>query len=563
MPKYRIAVIDAETDPFLHGRVIAPFCCEFLSEDHCEQFWGPDCMHRLADFLETLPERYVIFAHNGGKFDFHFMSEYLDNPIHVIKARIVSATIHHHTLRDSFAILPVPLRAYEKDTFDYDKMERGRREKHKREILEYLHSDCVSLFSLVTKFIEQFGLRLTIGGTAMREVKRRYKFQRFDANLDAIFRPYYYGGRVQCFRTGIMKGPWKSFDINSQYPYVMSAYRHPMNGTFDQTDKRPRSFKKPYFLHFEGEQWNAIPARADDGSLTFEQKRGEFFACSHELEVALDHGLVKIDKVRAAWIATETISFGDYVSEFFAMKIAAEKAGDKAGRLFAKLLLNSAYGKFGQNSANFRDYHISRDDDEHDALRANGYELEAIYPDFTLWGCASNDPESGLYDVSIAASITSAARAVLLEGLQNAREPIYCDTDSIICKSYKGATDSQALGAFKDEGGAAYAAIAGKKLYALYDRPSDTEAVKYASKGGDLSLAQILQMCRGETVTYKRDAPSFSTLRPVNSDPSKLFITRTFKMTGKPATVRNPARRGSRRKLIGKTAKHGTQSKSL
>jgi hypothetical protein len=528
--KLQLAVFDAETDPFKHGRVVRPFCCQFYTDGLTEVFWGDDCIEKFAAWLENQPRRYMIFAHNGGKFDFHFLHEYIDNPIQVIKSRIVSASMFHHVLRDSYAILPVPLRDYAKDDFDYAKMERPRRERHKREILEYLHSDCLNLYSLVAKFVEQFGVRLTIGGTAMREIKRRYEFERMTPDGDQTFRRFYFGGRVQCFRSGILEGPWTAYDINSQYPHVMKTRLHPVNGNFEETMRRPRSFKRPYFLRFIGRNKNAIPARGDDGSLVFDKPQGEFHACSHELEIALDHGLVEIDKVLECWVANETISFGDYVDEFFEMKLRAEKAGDKAGRLFAKLLLNSAYGKFGQSPEHFRDYHICRDPEEWDGLQEQGFWLEAEYPQFTLWGKKPDDTDGGLYDVSIAASITSAARAVLLDGLQRAVEPIYCDTDSIICKSLKGEVSATKLGAFKNEGSAKTAAIAGKKMYALYEKERG-KPTKLASKGGDLKLRDIVAMCRGATITHKRDAPSFSTARPVNSDPAKLFITRRFTMT--------------------------------
>lgn len=524
--KYQLAVFDAETDPFKHGRPVAPFCCQFYSDGISEQFWGDDCIDRFAAWLEKRSERFMIYAHNGGKFDFHFLHRYLGNPINVIKTRIVSAKMFEHTLRDSFAILPVPLRDYEKDDFDYSKMERDRRQKHKREILDYLHSDCVNLFNLVCKFVEQFGVRLTIGGTAMREMKRRYEFARLDAVADASLRRFYYGGRVQCFRHGVLEGPWKAFDINSQYPKAMRDARHPINGAFDHGDKRPRGFKKPYFIRFTGRNDGALPVRTKTG-LDFTRESGEFLACSHELEIALDHGLVKIDKVHEVLVARETISFGDYVDDFFRMKLEAERVGDKAGRLFAKLLLNSAYGKFGQNPEHFRDYLICHDEDEHDDLYDAGYTLEAEYPAFTLWGKPADDPDGGLYDVSVAASITSAARALMLEGLQQAVDPIYCDTDSIICRDFRGQVDPKALGAWKHEATAHWAAIARKKLYALYDDPKG-RPFKLASKGGDLSLAEIIEVCRGGTVRYDRDAPSYSLTRPFGSDPARLFVSRTF-----------------------------------
>jgi hypothetical protein len=534
--KRKIAVIDTETDPFKYGRVPKPFCCEFYCEDTWEQFWGDDCIEQLFRYLEKLPEPYIIYAHNGGKFDFHFMHDGIENPVRIIKSRIVKADLYHHELRDSYAILPVPLRDYEKEIFDYSMMERPRRNKNKTVILKYLHSDCVSLFNLVRDFVDRFGLKLTIGSTAMAQIRKRHEFKRMGAAEDAVMRRFYYGGRVQCFKSGILPGPWKCVDLNSSYPNSMKNYRHPVNGSFLQTDKMPTDFVRPYFVRFIGKNDNALPSVADDGSLQFDKTEGEFFACSHEIQVAQKYGLIQIEKVLECFVAMETISFGQYVDDFFALKLEAEAAGDKALRLFAKLLLNSGYGKFGQNPDNFRDYMIVRDPGIEDQLEEEGYALDTEFPEFELWSRVSDTGDRAFYDVSIAASITSASRAVLLEGLHAAIDPIYCDTDSIICRDFGGDIHPSRLGAWDLEKESQFVAIAGKKLYAMYDDPKG-KAKKLASKGGTLELADLLKICKGGVFVHKNYAPSFSTSRKICKtgcefpNACKCFITRKFKMT--------------------------------
>lgn len=547
--KRKIAVIDTETDPFKYGRVPAPFCCEFYSEDTWQQFWGEDCIEQLFAYLEKLPDSYIIYAHNGGKFDFHFMHHGLENPVRIIKSRIVSAELYHHQLRDSYAILPVPLRDYEKDVFDYSKMERPKRNRYKTEILKYLHSDCVNLYSLVARFVEQFGTKLTIGSTAMTQIRKRHEFRRLTKMEDECFRRFYFGGRVECFKSGILPGPWKCVDLNSSYPNSMKNFRHPVNGTFFQTTEMPKDFDRPYFLRFIGSNKGALPSVAEDGSLDFNKEYGEFFACSHELKVAARLGLVKIDTVIECFVAMETISFGEYVDDFFALKLQAEAAGDKALRLFAKLLLNSGYGKFGQNPDNFRDYIIVRDPGLEDYLEENGFALDTEFPEFELWSRVSDTGDRAFYDVSIAASITSASRAVLLEGIHNATEPVYCDTDSIICREFSGDIHKTRLGAWDLEKQSQQVAIAGKKLYAMFDfekqknqdptkKPIEGGGVlKLASKGGMLTLRDILKICKGGEHRHFNMAPTFSASRKICKtgcefpNACKCFINRTFKMT--------------------------------
>ena len=121
-----------------------------------------------------------------------------------------------------------------------------------------------------------------------------------------------------------------------------------------------------------------------------------------------------------------------------------------------------------------------------------------------LW---SKPAEEAKYNnVATGASITGAARAVLLRGLSQSVDPIYCDTDSIICQEFTGAVDGAALGSWKLEKTGNSIAIAGRKLYALFD---GDECVKAASKGVRIAPDEIVKVAMGETVVYERDAPTY------------------------------------------------------
>lgn len=516
-----IGVIDTETDPFKYRRIPKPFCVEFYSDRLTEQFWGDDCIDQLCNYLETLEGEYLIFAHNGGKFDFHFMFKYLDNPVKIINSRIVSASVFHHTVRDSFSIIPVPLRDYEKETFDYGKMEKNVREKNKSQILHYLHSDCVHLYTICSAFVDRFGPKLTVGSTAIAELKKRHKFKRMTAETDAQFRPYYYGGRVECFESGIIPGPWKVYDVNSMYPKAMRDFNHPCNGAFSHGTTIPTN-DETYFIHFKGFNHGALPTHTPEG-LNFNVPYGEFFACSHEMKVAAKYGLVEIEEIYSVYTALEHIRFETFVDDFYSEKLASKLAGDKLSEMFSKFMLNSGAGKFGQNPENFEDYQLVREPGRDIELMQEGYNIKQEYPEFEIWAKPSEIFDHSYYDVSIAASITSAARSMLLEGIQNAERPIYCDTDSLICKSLNAEISSKTLGAWKDEGTAATAAIAGKKLYTLYDNPNTPK--KLASKGGDLKIKDIINLCKGKEFIHENMAPTFS----LNKSPH--FITRKFRST--------------------------------
>jgi hypothetical protein len=513
-PQRKIAVIDLETDPFKFGRLPKPFAAGFYDGETYIDFWGPSCVKDLMAYLSGYEEPLLIYAHNGGKFDYFYLFDYLENPVRIINGRITEAAFEHHVLRDSYSIIPRPLRDYAKDEIDYAIFEEHRRNvpKNRADILHYLAKDCEYLHELVSAFVTRFGPKLTIGSTAISELRKLHPFYRTDETHDTKFRPFYFGGRVQAFRTGEIKGAWNIYDVNSMYPHVMRNRLHPTGSRY-ATPNSPRlspSGKligfgdRPFFIEVTGTNRGALPMRTKEG-LDFTIPRGRFLTMSHELQVALKHGLFTVEKVHAAFVPHQTISFEAYVDTHVADKIACKKAGDKGGELFAKLLLNSAYGKFGQNPDNYYDYMIVRDVS---VIPREEWELWDLYEQHNEFGIWRKKSGKKLYfDVATAASITSASRAMLLDAIATSDTPIYCDTDSIICKTFSGHIHDSELGAWKNEGSADMVAIAGKKLYAAFLKG---DCIKSATKGVRLDAADILKLCRGQNVKWKNDAPSFS-----------------------------------------------------
>mgnify|MGYP003385649621 CR=1 FL=1 len=511
----KIAVIDFETDPFLYGRVPAPFAAGFYDGERYIHTWGPNCADELVRVLDTFTEPMIVYAHNGGKFDFHFLMKYISNPIKIIGSRIVSAKIGIHELRDSYAAVPVPLAAYEKTTIDYDKFEVENREAHKTEILNYLKDDCIFLHSLISGFIERFGTQLTIGGASIKQLRAMHPFDLQRESHDRRFRQFYFGGRVQCFEYGVLKRKVKIYDVNSMYPAVMRNAIHPTGKEYITVrdsimDKHGRivgiSNAPFYFARVRATiAGGGLPVRTKKG-LDFHAKQGEFWTTSHEVKVLISRGLIKVEKVIEAHAPYETISFGDFVDKFSEEKINAKKRGDKAAELFAKLILNSSYGKTAQNSENYRDYCIMRGEIPAELE----YQLDADHGEFQIW--SKPVTRHSYIDVAIGASITSASRAVLLEGLLSVKNPVYCDTDSIICESPGNLDiDATRLGAWKFEGEGDRIALAGKKLYAVFN---GTEEVKSASKGAVLNALEIERIAMGEQIQWKNMAPTFSLLNP-------------------------------------------------
>jgi DNA polymerase type B, organellar and viral len=498
----KLAVFDFETDPFKFGRIPVPFSWGFFDGEKYSYDWGEKCITNFLNFLEDTEDDYLIYAHNGGKFDFMFFIEHFRQDIKIVNGRILEAKIGRHIFRDSYAILPIPLSAYGKDEIDYDKMEKEVRDQHRDEILSYLKTDCTKLFELVSEFVKEFGDILTIGGAAIKELKKFHKFETASSGYDKFFRKYYFGGRCQCFETGIIRTPIKIFDVNSMYPFVMSDSLHPVSVDCDVSNSIG---KNTAFVSWTGFNFGAVPTRLKNG-LNFNVKHSKdteekfFHSTIHEFNAGLETGTIKPQTIKSCVDFKERMTFFDFVDHFYKSRNIAKANGDKFHDIFYKLILNSSYGKFAQNPDGFQDSIIL----PWPEVAPEGYEIEYRHDDYAIWSKPSG--VHTYYNVATAASITGAARALLLRGIAQTKRPLYCDTDSIICNDLKGNLHDKNLGAWKTEATGDMIAIAGKKLYAVMD--GDT-CVKKASKGVRLEFEQIIEIANGGEVEYQNPAPSF------------------------------------------------------
>lgn len=529
-----VAVIDFETDPFKFGRVPAPFACGVLWRDVYVSFWGADCGTRACDYLLSIQVPLVIYAHNGGKFDFFFLWRYLENPIRLINARIVSARFGIHEFRDSWAIMPFALATYKKTVIDYEKFEVEVRDTHRAEIESYLFDDCKDLKALCDAFVKRFGFKLTIAGAGMKALNDFHPQEPCNESHDTRYREFYYGGRVECFESGIIEGRFKVFDVNSMYSEAMRNHDHPIGSEYVRVllpglDKDGWIDGYPgcmYFAKVEGRNFGGLPARVEErgmnhGSLSFTQAAGVFNTTSHELRAAIKLGRFRVERVLECFIPCAVQRFETFVDTFSREKAEFKAAGDMTNYWITKYTLNAPYGKFGQNPESFEDSMIvivgqDSDPDEPWQLKHDGEQ-------YRIWTKPS--PQKRYYDVAIAASITSAARAILMHGIVNAKRPVYCDTDSIICEDLIGVRlHSSELGAWDCETTGTHMAIAGKKLYALYDSALQSP-VKWASKGTKLPPHEIVKIASGGAVEWKSEAPNFKLGGKVK------FVARTSRKT--------------------------------
>lgn len=513
-----IGVLDFETDPFKHERVPKPFCCEIWfgeKEPGNAVFWGKHCSSQLADHLRDLPEC-LVYAHNGGKFDFHFLLPYLDTgEIKIINGRIAQVHIGGCELRDSFLIMPFALAKYKKTPIDYDIFESDVRNHpaNKREILAYLHDDCKDTLDLLNGFRAHTKNALTIGSAAFASMRRLgiEITKQPDEWHDERFRPYYYGGRVEVFKPGMIKERVHVIDINSAYPFAM-MHEHAHGRQYITQETIPANSVNQSFITLRATSTGAFPFRnPKTGRLDFpaDGEMREFLITGWEYEAARKTRTLGRHTIIDVKIPQRTINFVPFVEHHFAEREMAKKNADKINDLAHKTMMNSGYGKFALNPRDFCDYALAQVGDA--SLKRDGFQFsDDITDDLALWEKSSYTGD-GFYDVATAASITGFVRAILWAQIVKSRKHAtvyYCDTDSVMMNNVDGLRESKKLGGWKYEGYGDKGAFAGKKLYALRGEFGD-ETEKKASKGADLTYSEILQIARGKAVEWCNRAPSF------------------------------------------------------
>lgn len=533
-----IWVADSETDPFELGVIPAPFIWGLYNghpDDGYFEFTSTD------DFVDFVSKRNIIlYAHNGGKFDWHFISHRFepDSPILVIAGRISRFTIGKCEFRDSINIYNKPLSAYQKEEFDYTKMDKDYRDEFMDEIKMYLRSDCENLFNLVTQFIDAYGFHITTASAAMKfwQVRMGNKVPRSNEYFYNDFQRFYFGGRVQCFEQGDIKVKAQSADINSAYPFAMME-QHPYSLEFVEGEGRPKTKPEkwgPMFFDIECIAHGAFCYRGTNGTLYYPDD-GEariFHVTGWELLTAIDTDTADKIKILHWYRFVELRSFSEYIDTFWQRRIEFKKTGDRHGSDFAKLMMNSLYGKFAANPNRYKNNILVA---KKDFYEKGIHELEEgeSWRDFREWVVVSkNQDESSkrFYNLATAASITGYVRAKLWRAIRECKRPFYCDTDSITAVDFgKSVNISERLGDWEIEYQYDRVIVCGKKLYAFRKRgklSDDESRWKIASKGARLDAKDLIKIAAGKTVRYASIAPTFSVAK---SQPT--FIAREIKST--------------------------------
>jgi hypothetical protein len=447
-----IAVWDIETKGLAGELVIG----EILHNGNAHLFRKWDHFFNL---LRLLPDKTLLYAHNGGTYDNRYIFERATALGYRIKNKVVISGHVLFTLylsknkkiyfRDSILLLKSRLKQLCID-FDVEHKKKpfnmlnwinaGCPETD--ELKEYLHYDCLSLQEIMDIFVMEIGQpKMTIAGTAfnilmntefrgkpVKEWTKNY----FKKEWEDLIRLGYFGGRVEVFIRECQRA--FKYDVNSLYPYVMCEEYYPI-GQHEYSED-------PEHLKREIERYDhlgicevsvrtpdkldipLLPVK-DDGKLIFPLGEWSGWYTSAEILKALELGYEIEYKKGFSWRKKARI-FEPFVSKYYEIKRTSK--GSK--KLMAKYLLNSSYGKFGQRREHREVMSLQEIiEKELDIADFEYINDEILCRDTVSYRNRSINP---LYAVFV----TAYARLVLYRGMETVKSldgnVYYVDTDCIV-----------------------------------------------------------------------------------------------------------------------------------
>lgn len=383
----------------------------------------------LDHILQSSYRNYRWFAHFGGRYDLNFVFDFIRSrkdcavSFYCSGSMVIQMKIKRNgiitKLCDSFRLLPAALAElgnafnvkHKKTSYDFSAMEYGR------ELIEYNELDCRCLYECLERFYAETGVQSeTFASHSMKVFRKDHlKSLIWKPRQDVIdfIRPSYHGGRVEVFKSH--HNQLNAYDVNSMYPYVMQfgqpvAYLGESRKLLDSKYGFVNATVKIPDCYIP-----SLPVRK--GKLYFPMGTITGTWSTAELIAAVERG-TKIIKIHTAhYFDTDTV-FKEYILRLYELK----KTATEPTRTIAKFLLNSFYGKFGQNP--IKKVYVTEADAPQDAW-------PIIDPNGNPTGYAYFERESHAAYLlpHLAAAVTSAARIHLLSALSDSS--FYCDTDSV------------------------------------------------------------------------------------------------------------------------------------
>lgn len=178
--------------------------------------------------------------------------------------------------------------------------------------------------------------------------------------VSELERASYYGGRLECFYIGKSKGTHYEVDVAALYPFVMRDNLYPtklldcrLRGGGSKSEVKHLSLHHVAKVRIKTNK-HVYPVRREEGLC---HCLGEYTTtlAGPELVHAIQHGVVK-EVYQWSLYQLDSI-FSQFVKHFWAERRRYELEGQTTHATFCKLMMNSLYGKFGQQTPEYEFSH--------------------------------------------------------------------------------------------------------------------------------------------------------------------------------------------------------------
>ena len=466
---------------------------------------GKDAGNTTLDFingLQKLPRKkgrktkYILYAHNGGKFDSYdvlytllknnfSIKEFMPKDGRIIHLEIYGKKIKEGegslsiVLRDSMCLLAGSLDdlldKFKCDTkkltgtVDYKCVNENNcyTDKIINHFYQYLENDVVGLHELIGKvknIVKEFYDIDLHRCRTNASVARNYFFNEHDFDETPIYtipmdtykelKPFYLGGRNEAFTMGIIKEKdgFFYYDFTSLYPFVMHKYKLPY-GEFEHIKlNNTTTFNKKWFgmvkvrIKSNSTDFKPYYGIKQDGKLLFKHFKDytEIITTTPHIKNAIRLGLDYSYEFVEIWnYDNKGRYFRDIIEQCYDLKTKAEQDGNDPLRQMAKIIINSLYGFWGIKFDKVEQADIkkfkNKDIKKHHIVKHLNRNRLKDYKDIGKSTIIYTEEELKINgaNIGLAMFITDYARQELYN-LMTDIEKIggkchYADTDSVVC----------------------------------------------------------------------------------------------------------------------------------
>ena len=419
-------------------------------------------------------------------------------------------------------------------------------------LIEYIQTDVNIMIPPLIQYNQVFTLKrgnrvleglskLTIGGTSLSLFKT-FIFDKYDFN-ESFTLPYdqvcelqnWYSGGLTTYPkhyqykiTEEIDG--RVYDVNSMYPSVMVDNPYPIGepfyGDFPPSDAYNIKMVKIFIKKAEIKDYRYPPLMRPWKSISIKYPPKTRFVYKTENAIAyyFQDELDSLQRFydieytveKTIWFKSEYY-FKDYIVKHYEMRKKYKELKDPRQQMF-KLLLNNAYGKFGEKPDKTTVVYSDKQVEKGDLIlqiKNNNLIVDTVRNDnsclehLNSYICYYEIPKARSVNVAIAASVTKNARMKLYDAIFNNLDNfLYCDTDSLFIKGEpKGIEiDPNKLGAWDLEATFDAFELGGAKLYNLHLKNA---IIKRAHAGINGRWAKD-NLKKGDIITINKQLPQGS-----------------------------------------------------